>query len=80
MIAKISTLKFELNTYPLPLARSNLPFRFAIRETGLNGFDQIAKLFRHHAEKENHSVFINWRVPKATEINWITIGWAVGQT
>src|SRR5262249_30453423 len=77
MIPEITTLKLELNTDALPLARSNLSFRFAVGKASLHGFYQIPQLYRHHTEAENHPVFIHLGVAQTTEINRITISWAV---
>jgi len=78
MIPEIPALKLEFNADSLPLARSNLPFRFAVGKARLHGFHQIPQLSRHHTEEENHPVFIYWGMAQTTEINRITISWAVG--
>ena len=62
MIPEITALKLELNADSLPLARSNLPFRFAIGKASLHGFHQIPQLSRHYAEEENYPAFIHWGV------------------
>jgi hypothetical protein len=79
MIPEVAAFKLEFNADSLLLARSKLTFRFAIRKARLHRFHQIPQLSRHHAEEENHPVLIHWGMAKTTEINRITIGWAVGQ-
>ena len=79
MITKVLALKLKFNTHSLPLTRVDLALRLTIREACLHRLNQIAKLSRHHPEKENDSAFVHWLVAEATKIDGISVGRAIFQ-
>ena len=50
VIAEIAALKFKLDVHALPSLRGDLPLGLAVRESGLNGFDDVAQLFGNQSE------------------------------
>ena len=45
MVAEIAALKFKFDEHALPSLRGDLALGFAIGESRLNGFDDVAQLF-----------------------------------
>src|SRR6266436_8860155 len=59
VVAEIAPLKFKFEVHALPAPGSDLAFRLAIGETGLNGFGHVAQVFRDHPKKEHDAPFVD---------------------
>ena len=62
MVSEVATFELKLDTHTLPLTWGYLKFRFTIREASLHSFNEIPKLPRDHAEKEDDTLLIHWLV------------------
>ena len=76
VVAEIATLKFKFEVHALPALRRDLAFRLAIRETGLNGFDHVAQMFRDHPKKEHDALFVDRFVAQGREVQRLSVGGA----
>ena len=79
VIAEIAAFKFEFDVDALPALGSDLAFCFAIGKTGLDGFDNVAQLFGHHAEEKDDALFVDRFVTEATEVHGLAIAGAAVQ-
>ncbi len=73
----IATFELKLDPHSLPLVSSNLALRFAIRESGLHGLNEVPELSRHHSEKKNYALFIDRLVAQTPKVDGISVGRAV---
>src|SRR5260370_25290455 len=76
VVAEIAALKFKFDVYALPAPGSDLAFRLAIGETGLNGFDHVAQMFRDHPKKEHDALFVDRFVAQGREVQGLSVGGA----
>ena len=79
MFLEVSAFVFEFDAYTLPLARTDLTLRFAVRESNLDHLDQVAQLVGDHSKEEYYPVLVDRCVAEATEINRVSVGWPVRQ-
>jgi hypothetical protein len=56
---EFSRAEFELDAQPLPIARSHLSLRRAIRKSLLDHLHHLAKLVTDHAKEKNHAQFVD---------------------
>jgi hypothetical protein len=75
MSAEVAALKLKLNSDSLPLADTDLTFRFAVRVTGLDGLNCVTEFPGEHAKQKHDPLLIHRLVSKSAEVNWITVGW-----
>ena len=73
VVAEIAALKFKFDVHALPALGPDLAFRLAIGETGLNGFDHVAQMFRDHPKKEHDALFVDWFVAQGREVQGVSI-------
>lgn len=74
VVAEIAALKFKLDVHALPALRSDLAFRLAIGESGLNGFDHVAQMFGDHPKKEHDALFVDRFVAQGREVQGLSVG------
>src|SRR6266851_8281359 len=77
VVAEIAALKFKFEVHALPALGRDLAFRLAIGETGLNGFDHVAQMFRDHPKKEHDTLFVDRFVAQGREVHGLSVGGAV---
>ena len=63
----------QIRCYALPASGSDLPLGFAVRESGLNCFDDVAQVFRQHFKKEYDALLIHRFMAQSKEIRGIAI-------
>jgi hypothetical protein len=73
VVAEIAALKFKFDVHALPALGPDLAFRLAIGETGLNGFDHVAQMFRDHPKKEHDALFVDRFVAQGREVQRLSI-------
>jgi hypothetical protein len=56
-VPEIAALKFKFDAHALPALPRNLPFGIAIGESGLDGFDHVAQIFRDHPKQKHNALF-----------------------
>lgn len=76
VVAEIAALELKFDVNALPPLRADLALGFAVGESGLNGFDDVAKLFGDEAEEEDDAEFVDRLVAQAAEVERTAIGWA----
>jgi hypothetical protein len=74
VISERPALELELNPDPLPFAWANLALGFAVRETLLDRFDEVAEFVSHHPEEEDDALFIDRLVAKTAKPQGIPVG------
>ena len=76
VVAEIAALKFKFDVYALPALGSDLAFRLAIGESGLNGFDHVAQMFGDHPKKEHDALFVDRFMAQGREVQGLSVGGA----
>lgn len=74
--AEVAALKFKLDVNALPLLGADLALGFAVGESGLDGFDDVAEFFGDESEKEDDAEFVDRLVAQAAEVERTAVGWA----
>ena len=50
VVAEVAAFKFKFDLHALPSLRADLALGLAVRESGLNGFDDVAQLFCYESK------------------------------
>jgi hypothetical protein len=79
VVAEIAALKFKFDVHALPALGPDLAFRLAIGESGLNGFDHVAQMFRDHPKKEHDALFVDRFMAQGREVQGLSVGGAFQQ-
>jgi hypothetical protein len=77
VVAEIAALEFKFEVDALPALRADLAFGFAVGESGLDGFDDVAEFFGDEAEEKDDALFVDGFVAEAAEVEGVAVGWAV---
>jgi hypothetical protein len=77
VVAEIPALKFKFDVHALPPLGTDLPLGFAVRECGLNGFDDVAEFFGDHAKEKDDALFVDRFMAQAAEVDGVAIGWPI---
>src|SRR5690348_5214706 len=77
--AEVPALKFKLDMNALPLLGADLALGFAVGESGLNGFDDVAQLFGNQGEEKHKALFVDGFVAEAAEVEGATVRWTTFQ-
>ena len=75
VIAEIPALEFKLDVHALPALRSNLALGFAVRESRLHGFDDVAQFFGDQPKEKHDTLFVDRRMAQAPEVDGVAISW-----
>lgn len=72
LVAEVTAPELELDPYALPLVASTVdaPLGFAIGVGVVNRLDEKAEVVADHAEQEDDTLLVDWRVLEAAEVNW----------
>jgi hypothetical protein len=73
VVPKVTAFEFEFDSDTLPFPCVNLPFRLAIRESGLNSLNEVSEFAGDHAKEEHDAVFVYWFVTKAPEVERVSV-------
>jgi len=79
VVAEIAALEFEFEVDALPALGADLALGFAVREAGLNGFDDVAQFFCDDAEEEDDALFVDGFVAEAAEVDGAAVDRAATQ-
>ena len=77
VIAEIAGLEFKFDVDALPALRADLALGFAVGETGLDSFDDVAEFLGDEAEEKDDALFVDGFVAQATEVDGIAVGGAI---
>ena len=77
VVAEIPALKFKFDVHALPSLGADLPLGLAVRESGLNGFDDVAEFLGNEPKEKHDALFVDRFMAQATEVEGIAIGWAI---
>ncbi len=73
VIAETPALEFKFDLYALPAVGADATLGFAIGESVLDRFDDIAQFFGEHSEQQDDSLFVNWFMTQPAEIDGVAI-------
>jgi hypothetical protein len=73
VVSEVPTLKFKLDSHPLPLSSVYLTLCLAIRVPSLNGFNVIPQFTSDHAKEEYNTLLVDWLMTKPTEVNRVPV-------
>src|SRR5208282_1178004 len=74
VVAEIPALKFKFDAHALPPVGSDLPHSLTVRESYLDGFDDVAQFFGQHAEQEQDALLVDRLVAQPAEVDGVAIG------
>src|SRR5208283_4566931 len=77
VVAEIPALKFKFDAHALPPAGSDLPHSLTVRESLLDGFDDVAKFIGQHPEQEQDALFVDGFMAQPAEVDGVAIGSAI---
>src|SRR5271157_5934178 len=77
VVAEIPALKFKFDTHALPPVGSDLPHSLTVRESFLNGFDEVAQFFGQHPKQEQDTLFVGGFVAQPAEVDGVAISSAI---
>ena len=77
VVAEIAALKFKFDVHALPSLGGDLALGFAVREAGLNGFDDVAEFLGNEAKEKDDALFVDGFMAQATEVDGAAIGGAI---
>ncbi len=74
VVAEIPALKFKFDVHALPPAESDLPHSLTVRESYLEGFDDVAQFFGQHPGQEQDTLFVDGFMAQPAEVDGVAIG------
>ena len=77
MVSEVPALELELDSHPLPLARTHLTLGLAVRVTGLHCFNVIPQFTRDHSEKEHNPLLVYRLMTQPAKVDRVTVRRAV---
>ena len=79
VVAEIPALKFKFDTHALPPAGSDLPQCLTVRESLLDGFNDVAQFLGQHPEEEQDALFVDGFMAQPAEGDGAPIGGTIVQ-
>jgi len=68
VVAEVAAFKLKFDVDALPAILSDLPLGLAVRESRLNGLNDVAEFFGNEAKEEHNALFVDGFVAEAAEI------------
>ena len=77
VVAEIAALKLKFDVDALPSLRGSLTLGLAVRESGLNRFDDVAEFFGDEAKEKDNALFVDRFMAETAEVHGAAAGWAM---